>query len=135
MKNIGRSDYRIKFVDKALTYISKHANLNEPEEVKQFITNLKPLKTQDHGNPSTPPFPITPQSPLRNSMLLSQLRHNSRRMKASANSIKHVNPSPKQFEIQRVPHHYSILNNTTASNNAGRHRERTRHQTTLYPIN
>ncbi len=29
----------IKTVDKHLTYISKHANLNEPETVKQFIAN------------------------------------------------------------------------------------------------
>jgi integrase len=41
MKNNGRSEYSIKFVDKSLTYISKHANLNEPEEVKQFIANLQ----------------------------------------------------------------------------------------------
>jgi integrase len=40
MKNTGRSDYSIKFVDKSLTYISKHASLNNPEEVKQFIANL-----------------------------------------------------------------------------------------------
>jgi len=39
MKNNAKSDYSIKFVDKALTYISKHANLNEPEQVKQFIAN------------------------------------------------------------------------------------------------
>jgi integrase len=39
MKNNARSEYSIKFVDKALTCISKHANLNEPEEVKQFIAN------------------------------------------------------------------------------------------------
>jgi len=36
MKNNAKSDYSIKFVDKALTYISKHADLNEPEQVKQF---------------------------------------------------------------------------------------------------
>jgi integrase len=40
MKNNGRSDYSTHFVDKASTYISKHANLNEPEQVKQFIANL-----------------------------------------------------------------------------------------------
>jgi integrase len=39
MKNNGRSEYSIEFVDKSLTYISKHANLNEPETVKQFIAN------------------------------------------------------------------------------------------------
>jgi integrase len=37
MKNNGKSDYSIQFVDKALTYISKHADLSEPEQVKQFI--------------------------------------------------------------------------------------------------
>ena len=41
MKNEGRSDYSIKFVDKALTYLSKHTNLNEPEQVKQFIANIQ----------------------------------------------------------------------------------------------
>jgi hypothetical protein len=39
MKNNGKSDYSIKTVDKALTYISKHADLNEPETVKQHIAN------------------------------------------------------------------------------------------------
>ena len=39
MKNNGKSDYSIKFVDKSLTYISKHADLNKPEQVKQFIAN------------------------------------------------------------------------------------------------
>jgi integrase len=39
MKNSGRSDYSIRFVDKSLTYISQHADLNEPEQVKQFIAN------------------------------------------------------------------------------------------------
>ena len=37
MENNGKSDYSIQFVDKALTYISKHADLSEPEQVKQFI--------------------------------------------------------------------------------------------------
>jgi hypothetical protein len=40
MKNNNKSDYTIKFVDKALTYISQHANLNEPEKVKAFIASL-----------------------------------------------------------------------------------------------
>jgi len=39
MKNQNRSDYTIKATDKALTLISKHADLNEPEQVKQFIAN------------------------------------------------------------------------------------------------
>jgi integrase len=41
MKNNGKSDYSITFVDKSLTYISKHADLNQPEQVKQFIANLQ----------------------------------------------------------------------------------------------
>jgi len=40
MKNNGKSDYSTHFVDKALTYINKHSNLNQPEQVKQFIANL-----------------------------------------------------------------------------------------------
>ena len=39
MKNNGKADTTIKFVDKALTYLSKHANLNQPETVKHFIAN------------------------------------------------------------------------------------------------
>ena len=39
MKNNGKSDCYIKFVDKALTHLSKHADLNEPEQVKQYIAN------------------------------------------------------------------------------------------------
>jgi integrase len=41
MKNNAKSDYSIKFTDKSLTYISKHADLNQPEQVKQFIANLQ----------------------------------------------------------------------------------------------
>jgi integrase len=41
MKNNGKSDYTIKFTDKALTYLSKHANLNNSEEVKAFIASLQ----------------------------------------------------------------------------------------------
>jgi len=39
MKNNGLSDSTIKTYDKALTYLSKHADLNNPEQVKQFIAN------------------------------------------------------------------------------------------------
>jgi len=39
MKNNGKSHYTIKFVDKTLTDISKHANLEQPEQVKQYIAN------------------------------------------------------------------------------------------------
>ncbi|MDH5374335.1 MAG: site-specific integrase [Candidatus Bathyarchaeota archaeon] len=39
MKNNNKSDYTINFTRKALSYLSKHADLNEPEQVKQFIAN------------------------------------------------------------------------------------------------
>ena len=39
LKNNAKSDYTIKNVDKLLTHISKHADLNEPEQVKRFIAN------------------------------------------------------------------------------------------------
>ena len=41
LKNNAKSDYTIKFVDKSLKYIERHADLNEPEQVKQFIANLQ----------------------------------------------------------------------------------------------
>jgi len=41
MKNNGKSDYAIRFTDKALTYLNSHANLKNPEQVKQFIANLQ----------------------------------------------------------------------------------------------
>jgi len=41
MKNNNKSDYTIKFTDKALTYLSKHADLDNPETVKQFIAGLR----------------------------------------------------------------------------------------------
>jgi integrase len=40
MKNDNRSEYTIKNTSKALDVLSKHTNLNEPEQVKQFIANL-----------------------------------------------------------------------------------------------
>ena len=40
MKNNGLSDCTIKTYDKSLTYINKHADLNQPEQIKQFIANL-----------------------------------------------------------------------------------------------
>jgi integrase len=39
MKNDGKSNYWIKFVDKSLTHISDHADLDNAEAVKQFIAN------------------------------------------------------------------------------------------------
>ena len=41
MKNQNRSDYTIQFTSKALITISKQADLNNPEQVKQFIANLQ----------------------------------------------------------------------------------------------
>lgn len=41
MKNNNKSDYTIRFTDKALTYISRNADLNNPEAVKQFIAGLE----------------------------------------------------------------------------------------------
>jgi len=41
MKLNNNSDYTINFTRKALNTISKHANLNEPEQVKMFIAMLK----------------------------------------------------------------------------------------------
>jgi len=40
LKNNAKSDYTIKFVDKALTRIDKHADLDKPEEVKKFIAQM-----------------------------------------------------------------------------------------------
>jgi len=39
MKNNGKADRTIKWVNKALTLISIHADLQDPETVKQFIAN------------------------------------------------------------------------------------------------
>jgi len=39
MKNNGKADTTITWFNKVLTAISKHADLNEPEMVKQFIAN------------------------------------------------------------------------------------------------
>jgi len=41
MKNNNKSDYTINFTRKALTRLSQHAPLTEPEAVKMFIANLK----------------------------------------------------------------------------------------------
>ena len=40
MKNDNKSDYTIEATSKLLTRISKHENLNEPEEVKHWIAQL-----------------------------------------------------------------------------------------------
>jgi len=39
LKNNNKSDYTIRFIDKSLRLIAKHAELNNPEAVKQFIAN------------------------------------------------------------------------------------------------
>jgi integrase len=41
LKNNAKADCTIKFVDKALTRIGKHADLDNPEEVKRFIASLQ----------------------------------------------------------------------------------------------
>ena len=41
MKKDNKSDYTINFTRKALTYLSKHTSLQEPEAVKLFISTLK----------------------------------------------------------------------------------------------
>jgi len=41
MKNNAKSDYSIKFVDKSLTYLSKHADLDKPDQIKQFVARLQ----------------------------------------------------------------------------------------------
>jgi hypothetical protein len=48
--NNNKSEYTIKFVDKALTYINQHTNLNEPETVKHFIAQLKDKNGEDVFN-------------------------------------------------------------------------------------
>ena len=47
MKNDGLSNSTIKTYDKALTYLSKHADLNNPEQVKQFIANKLQTVTEE----------------------------------------------------------------------------------------
>jgi len=39
MKNNGKADTTIKFVNKTLIHLNKHTNLNKPEQVKHFIAN------------------------------------------------------------------------------------------------
>jgi len=41
MKSDNKSDYTIDFTRKALTYLSKHTSLSEPEAVKLFVADLK----------------------------------------------------------------------------------------------
>jgi hypothetical protein len=41
MKKDNKSDYTINFTRKALTYLAKHTNLDEPEAVKLLISTLK----------------------------------------------------------------------------------------------
>jgi integrase len=41
LKNKNRSDYTIKTTNKALTRINENANINDPEKVEQFISNIK----------------------------------------------------------------------------------------------
>ena len=50
MKTNNKADSSIKFVDKALTYLSEHADLNNPEPVKFYIARLKKKDGTDAGN-------------------------------------------------------------------------------------
>jgi hypothetical protein len=49
MKNNGKADVTIKFVRKALTRIQKLADLNNPQQVKQFIANLETANSYKRG--------------------------------------------------------------------------------------
>jgi len=40
LKNNGKADVTIKFVNKALRRINQHADLNNPQEVKRYIANM-----------------------------------------------------------------------------------------------
>ena len=44
MKNDNKADSTIRNYDKLLSYLDKHADLNEPEKVKRFVA------TQPTGN-------------------------------------------------------------------------------------
>jgi hypothetical protein len=41
MKNNAKADSTIKFVNKALRRIDQHADLNNPQQVKQYIANMQ----------------------------------------------------------------------------------------------
>jgi len=41
LTNNGKAEDTVKFVDKALSRIAQHADLDKPEQVKQFIANLQ----------------------------------------------------------------------------------------------
>jgi integrase len=41
MKNDNKAESTIKFTDKSLTFISKHAKLDDSEAIKQFVANLR----------------------------------------------------------------------------------------------
>lgn len=45
MKNNAKADCTIKFVNKALRRIDQHADLNNPQEVKQYIANMPTAKS------------------------------------------------------------------------------------------
>ena len=41
MKNDNKSDYTIRFTRKALSLLSRHTSLSEPEAVKTFIAQME----------------------------------------------------------------------------------------------
>jgi integrase len=49
MKNNGQADASIKTANNLLRIISKHASLDKPEQVEQFIANLKGSNTYKHN--------------------------------------------------------------------------------------
>ena len=69
MKNSGKSDYSTHLVDKALTYINKHTDLNQPEQVKAFIANLN-VTTGYKKNPYASPTTNTPNTIKSNRKML-----------------------------------------------------------------
>ena len=49
LKNNAKSDYTIRFIDKALTYLDKYTDLENPESVKTFIANLETSNSYKHN--------------------------------------------------------------------------------------
>ena len=44
MKNDNKSEYTINFTRKALSFLSKHTSLSEPEAAKLFISKTKKIE-------------------------------------------------------------------------------------------
>ena len=50
MENNGKADSSIRDINKSLIYVSKHADLHNPEDVKHFIATLKKKDETDASN-------------------------------------------------------------------------------------